>query len=560
MCVAFRLAFLALAVPAAVGLPVSASGQQSPPAVIVPPLGPPPDERPVRPLALDDAVRLALEQNLTIQVERLNPQIQDYDVADARSAYTPYVSTSLFRNSVDSPVNSFLSGGQERVSDDQFGTNVNVNQVLPWGAAYAANWDSSRSTSTNLFSNFDPTLRSGLDMRYSQPLLRNLRIDGYRQQLLVSRKNREMSDVDLQQAVVSTTRLVRNAYWELSYSISSLAVQQTSLGLARELLRNNRSRVEIGTMAPIDIVEAEAEVARREEAVIIAEGAISQAEDRLKALVFDPSMPDFWNIRLELTDRLSVEERPVDLALAVRTAMDRRTDIRLAKKRIEATDINIRYFRNQSMPDLNAQVDYSLSGLGGTQFVRGDGFPGPIIGRVDRSFGSVLGDLFDNSYPNWTVSLVVGYPIGASSAEANLARARLQQNQEAKRVRSLELQAATEVREAGRQVLTNRKRVDASRVARQLAERRLEAEEKKFAAGLSTSFFVFQAQRDLSLARNVELRAQLDYSRSVTDFDTVQEVPLGGAGSASAGSAGSSTGSTDFSASGGSQAATGTQP
>jgi outer membrane protein TolC len=560
MRVAFRPAFLALVVSAAMALPVSAYGQQSPPAVTIPAVSPSPDDRPVRPLSLDDAVGFALEQNLGIQVERLNPQIQDYEVANARSAYTPYVSTALFTNSVDSPVNSFLSGGQDRVSDDQFGANVNVNQVLPWGASYAVNWDSSRATTNNLFSNFDPTLRSGLDVRFSQPLLRNLRIDGYRQQLLVSRTNREMSDIDLRQAVTSTLRQVRNAYWELSFSVSSLAVQETSLSLARELLRNNRSRVEIGTMAPIDIVEAEAEVARREEAVIIAEGAISQAEDRLKALVFDPSMPDFWNVRLELTDQPTMDVRTIDLDQAVRNALDRRTDIRLTKKQIEATDINIRYFHNQTMPEVNAQLDYALTGLGGTQFIRGAGFPGPIIGQVDRGFGSVLGDLFDNSFPNWTLSLVVGYPVGGSSAEANLARARLQQNQTTKQVRNLELLAATEVREAGRQVMTNQKRVEASRVARQLAERRLEAEEKKFAAGLSTSFFVFQAQRDLSLARNIELRAQFDYSRSVIDFDTVQEVPLGGTSPVSVGSAGTSAGSTNFSATGSAQGTTGTQP
>jgi outer membrane protein TolC len=556
----FRLTLPALVVAMTSCPAVSVYGQQSPPTVTIPPVAAQPDNRPVRQLSLDDAVAQALEQNLGIQVERLNPQIQDLDVAEARSAYTPYVATSLFTHSVDSPVNSFLSGGQDRVSDDQFGANVNVNQALPWGATYALNWDSSRATTNNLFSNFDPTLRTGLDFRYTQPLLRNFRVDSYRQQVLLSRKNREISDVDLQQTLASTLRDVRNAYWDLSYSVHSLEVQQTSLGLARELLRNNRSRVEIGTMAPIDIVEAEAEVARREEAVIVAEGAISQTEDRLKALVFDPSMADFWNMRLELTDRPSVEVRPIDLDAAVRNALDRRSDIRLAKKQIEATDLNIRYYRDQRLPDVNAQFDYALTGLGGTRFVRGEGFPGPIIGRVDRGFGSVLGDLFENSFPDWTLSLTVGYPIGGSSAEANLARARLEQTQTERQVRNLELQAATEVREAGRQVMTNQKRVDASRVARQLAERRLEAEEKKFAAGLSTSFFVFQAQRDLAAARNDELRAWLDYAKSLTDFDTVQEVPLGGGTAIGARAGGSSVGTTNFGASGAAQSPTATQP
>ena len=384
MLLSFRLVLLTTVVQTVLVTPVSVYGQQSPAPVTPAAPSKPPDDRPVQRLAVDDAVRLALEQNLTIQVERLNPQIQDYAVAEARSVYTPYVSSSLFTNSADSPVNSFLSGGQDRVADDELGGNVGVNQLLPWGGSYNVSWDSSRLTTSNLFSNFDPTIRSSIDASFSQPLLRNMRIDSYRQQLLVSRKNREMSDIDLQQTVAATVRLVRNAYWDLSYALHSLEAEQTSLGLARELLRNNRSRVEIGTMAPIDIVEAEAEVARREEAVIIAEGAISEAEDRLKSLIFDPDMPDFWKLRLELSDLPAVDARPVDLDAAVKSALENRTDIRQARKQIEATDINIRYFHNQTLPDVNAQVDYSVIGLGGTQFIRGDGFPGPDH-RSDRS-------------------------------------------------------------------------------------------------------------------------------------------------------------------------------
>jgi outer membrane protein TolC len=142
----------------------------------------------------------------------------------------------------------------------------------------------------------------------------------------------------------------------------------------------------------------------------------------------------------------------------------------------------------------------------------------------------VLGDLFNNRYPTWTLSLNIGYPIGTSTAEANLARARLQYNQSQTQLKNQQLQVATQVRDVARQVQTNQKRVDTTRAARQFAERRLEAEEKKFAAGMSTSFFVFQAQRDLSQARNNELRALIDYNKSLVDWDTVQEAPLGGGG------------------------------
>lgn len=486
---------------------------------------------PVRQLSIDDAVRLALDQNLGIQVQRINPQIEDFSIAQAQSVWAPFANAALQGNSLDAPANSFLSGGQTKVSDQSFVTQVGLSQNLRWGgSSYNFFWNSSRATTSNLFTNFDPTLRSSFNFQFIQPLLRNFRTDTFRTQYLVSRKNREMSDIDLRTTVVSTLRNVKNAYWDLSYARASLAVQRQSLDLARESLRNNRSRVEIGTMAPIDIVEAEAEVAQREESVILAEASISQAEDRLRALVFDPATPDFWNIQLELTDSPPAEVQPIDVQGAVTTALDKRTDIRLAKKSLEESDLNIRYFHNQTLPDLNAQVDYGGSGLGGTEFIRGDGFPGPIIGQSNRGFNSVLNDLFHNEFPAWTLSLNVGYPIGTSNAEANLARARLQYTQAQKQIRSIELDVTTEVRDAGRNVNTNLKRVEASKESRRLAERRLQAEEKKFTAGMSTSFFVFQAQRDLSQARNNELQAVLDYSKSLTDFETVQETSLTGAG------------------------------
>jgi outer membrane protein len=486
----------------------------------------------VRRLTIEDAVKLGLEHNLGVQIARIDPQVQDYNIAQARANWAPSFTTALQNSSTDTPSNSFLSGGQgPKISDDRFASNVGVAQLLPWGGSYSVGWDSSRSTTTNIFTNFSPQLRSSLALSYSQPLLRNFNIDSVRQQLLVSQKNREIADIDLHQTIAGTSRNVRNAYWDLSFAISSLEVQRQSLELARESLRNNRSRVEIGTMAPIDIVEAEAEVAQREESVILAEAAIQRAEDALRALIFDPAMPGFWETRIEPADAPAFQPVAIDVDAAVRTALDRRTDLRATRKTIEANDVSIRFFRNQSLPDVTANFDYGLTGLGGTQFLRGEGFPGPIVGQTQRSFGSVLSDLFANDFPNWAFTVNISYPIGMSTAEAGLARARLQNSQSQVQLKNQQLQVATQVRDVGRQVLTNQKRVEATRASRQLAERRLEAEEKKFQAGMSTSFFVFQAQRDLSQARANELRAVTDYNRSLVDFETVQEAPLGGGGS-----------------------------
>jgi outer membrane protein len=484
----------------------------------------------VRRLTADEAVRLAAENNLGIQIARYDPRIEDLSVLQARAGWTPTFNSSLQQNSQASPPNSFLSGAQGTLNTDQFTTTTDVQQVLPWGGSYAIGWDSARSTSNNFFSNFNPQLRSSLALNYTQPLLRGFGIDNIRQQVLVSQVNRDIADVTLRQTLATTGRTVRNAYWDLAYAIASLEVQRQSLELAQESLRNTRSRVEIGTTPPIDIVEAEAEVATRQEAVILAEAQIGTAEDTLRGLIYNPSMPDFWTVRIEPSDLPPFVPMTVDVDASVRAALDRRTDLQQSRKSLESTDVSIRYLRNQTLPAVDARFDYGLSALGGTQFVRAPGdsplTPGDVIGESRRGFSSVLSSLLTNDFPTWTASLNISYPLGTSTQEANLARARLQHSQTQTQIRNQELQVAMQVREAARQVLANQQRVSTTRSSREFAERRLDAEQRKFAAGTSTSFFVFQAQRDLAQARNNELRAILDYNQSRVDLETVQDVPL----------------------------------
>jgi len=269
--------------------------------------------------------------------------------------------------------------------------------------------------------------------------------------------------------------------------------------------------------------------------VILGEAQIGTAEDTLRALVYNPSMADFWTIRIEPVDLPPFEPTAVDVDAAIRNALDRRTDLQQAKKNLEADDVNIRFLRNETLPDVSARLDYGLSALGGVQFVRLPGVglaPGEIIGEERRGLGSVLGDLLTNDFPAWTLSLNFSYPIGTSQQQATLARVRLQQTKTETQLKNSELQVVTQVRQAARQLLANQQRVQTTRTSRELAERRLDAEQRKFTAGTSTNFLVFQAQRDLAVARNNELRAILDYNKSAVDFETVQEAPLNGGGSA----------------------------
>jgi HAE1 family hydrophobic/amphiphilic exporter-1 len=487
----------------------------------------------VRRVTVDEAVRLAAENNLGIQIARYDPQIEDLSVAQARASYAPAFTSTFQSISRTQPNQNFLAGALTS-SDDQFVSNTGVAASLPWGGSYDIGWDSTRLQSNNFASTFNPQLRSSLSARITQPLLRNFGIDGIRQQLQVSTRNRDIADVQLRQSLTTTSRTVRNAYWNLAYQIASLEVARQSLELARESLRNTRSRVEIGTTPPIDIVSDEAEVAQREEAVIVAEAQIETAEDTLRALIYNPSMPDFWTIRIQPDELPPFQPTSVDVNAAIRNALDRRSDLEQVRKSIEITDVNIRYQRNQTLPEVTAVLDYGLSGVGGRFIERSSGPFGPGTGEptgafLERSFGSVLSDLFATDYPSWTATVNISYPIGTSQPEAALARARLQRSQQQTQLRNQQLQVETEVRNRARQVTTNQQRVRSTRASRELAERRLDAEQRKFAAGTSTNFLVFQAQRDLAQARNNELRAILDYNQSVVDLETVQEVPLGGA-------------------------------
>jgi outer membrane protein TolC len=491
---------------------------------------------PVRRLSIDEAVRLALEQNLGIRIQRIDPQIQDVVIAQSRSFWAPSLNANFSRNGVTQQSTSSLSGGALSVENGRFANGIGLSQLTPWGGVYRANWNNNRDTTTSLFFNFSPQLQSALNLNYSQPLLRDFKIDQVRQQVQLSSKLRELSDVQLQAVIVQTMRNVKTAYWDLSYAINNLSAQRQSLALAERSLRDNQRRVEVGTMAPIDIIQAQAEVASNEQNVIVAEAEIKRNEDRLRALIFDPDMTNFWTMTIEPTDSAPYEEQAIDVDAAIRNALDKRSDLSQIKNTLAQNDINIRYFRNQTLPDIAANLNYIATGTSGTQLSAVDFSsitsgvipPRTVVGN--RSFGSAVGDVLQSNYPNWTVGVSVSYPIGASTAEASLARARLQSQQTQAQIKNVQLQIATQVRDAARQVRTNQQRVKAARASRELQEKKLEAEEKKQAAGLSTTFLVVQAQRDLAQARTLEIRAIADYNKSLVDLDAVQLVPLTGAG------------------------------
>jgi outer membrane protein TolC len=501
---------------------------------------------PTRRLTIEDAVQVALEQNLDVQVERINPQLAQADVDISRGVWLPQLTGSMqFRNSDQVP-NSFLSGAgaQETLTSRSFSGTTGYEQLLPSGTSIGLGWDAARSTSNSNINNFNPQLSSSLSFDLIQPLWRGLKIDINRAQFRISKKNQEITDVQLRQQIVATSRAVRLAYWTLVGARYNLGVAQASLDISRQTLRDNRTRVEVGTMAPIDVVGAEAEVARNEESAIVAAAQIDEAEDQLRRLIYDPKSADFWTADLDLADapQLPTSRVDVDVEAAVRNALEKRTDLIQLRKGLEISQINLDLARNNTKPEVNAVVNYGLNGLGGVLVTeRGEPNPdipfdpGPVLATTSKGFGSVLGDLVGFDFPTWTLGVQVRYPLGNSTQKVIAARQRLAYGQQELSLRNQELAVASEVRTVARNVNTNRKRVESTTSARVFSERQLDAARKKFAVGLAQSIDVLIAQRDLATARFQELSSIIDYVQSLVELETVQE---GGTGGAPLGAAG----------------------
>jgi outer membrane protein TolC len=375
---------------------------------------------------------------------------------------------------------------------------------------------------------FNPQFNSNWSAVFSQPLLRGFRIDAQRRQLQITRVNRDVSEVQVRAAVTNTVSNVRSAYWDYVYTTQAVEVARQSLDLASKLVQDNQTRVEIGTMAPIDVVQAQAEQATRRQALVNAENDRRTAELALKRLIVSGTEDPTWAATLDPTERPDFHPEPVDLEAAIRRALNERTDVAIAKKQIENNATTLRYLRDQTLPDVEALATYGLQGIGGVQQIRsnsgvlGSQITQTIPGGVFDSFRT----LFNGNYPRWTVGLNISYPLGTSTQQAAVARARVQLNQVEAQIKLIELQVATEVTNAAIQLRNAGEAVQVSQVAQDLSQRRLEAEQSKFEVGMSTNYFVVQAQRDLNESRNSELRAVLNYRKALVEFERLQQTTL----------------------------------
>ena len=495
---------------------------------------PAPMTTPARPtvrLTIEEAVKDALENNLDITIQKLNPEINDISYSSLAAVYRPFLTGQLATQAQTNPSTTTITGGSAAGAPIDTGLttfNGGVGQSIPWGGGgYNVLLNNNKSTTTSLNSLFNPSYNTNWSFQYTQPLLRGFKTDSTRQQLQVTKINRDISDVQLRATITNTLSNVRNAYWDYVYAVQAVDVAQQSVDLADRLVGDNQTRVQVGTMAPIDVVQAQAQSALQRQVLVTAQSTLRTAELALKRLIVKGTQDPLWNATIDPTDRPDFQPQPVDVEGAVRRALNERTDLIIAHKNLDANDATLKFLSDQLLPQADLVANYGLVGLGGTQLIKsGTGVNSGVSSTIPGGYGDALSTLVGKDYPRWTITMNFSYPLGLSSAKATVARARVQLNQDQAQLKQIELQVATDVTTAAVNVTSGAERVQAAQAARQLSQQQLDAERSKFDVGMSTNYFVVQAQRDLATAQSNELQAVLAYRKALVELERLQQTTL----------------------------------
>ncbi|MFQ5926870.1 MAG: TolC family protein, partial [Terriglobia bacterium] len=376
------------------------------------------------------------------------------------------------------------------------------------------------------FSFFNPALTTSLSFSFQQPLLNGLGYAQNKRFILVAKNDREISNQVFLQQVMDTVRDVTNAYWELVFAREDVKVKEQSLALAEKLYNDNKRQVEIGTLAPIEVVRAESEVARTRQDLIVSQTTLRQQQITMKDLIAkNPMEPLLALVEIVPTEAVEVPELPEVLPVqdASQIAMEKRPEVIQAQLNLKNQELHLKAVRRSMLPTVNAFAFYSgrgLSGIGGVPVF--DQNTGEFIRRdvlVTRGLGTSLTQALQSDFPDYGFGLSITIPIKNRQGQADMARQQLQERQAKVRYRRTVNQLIKEVRNAQISLEQSRARIEAAEKARLLAQETMEAEQKKFQLGASTIFLVIQAQRDLAAARSLEVRARVDFKEAQVSFD-----------------------------------------
>jgi outer membrane protein len=502
-------------------------------------------------LTLRDAMLMALENNRDIEVERLNVQMNEFDVTSAQGVYDPALATSFYYDRRTVPVTSIFAAGQQ---DDVVG-NAAVTQRIPWqGSRFEAQFNNDRATNANPFFTLNPQYNTSLNFTFTQPIWRNRAIDAERRQIRIAKKRLDLSDSQFRQRAIEIIAQVQRSYWDLIFARRDHEIKRESVEFARTQLESNERMVQAGSLAPADIISARVELERRTDEAEAAIETIQRAENALKSLLLQPSNTDLWQSELVPVEQPQLDATAlIPLEDATRLAFQNRPEMEQFRLRGDLNRIDVDFFRNQTKPQIDFIATYGTVGLAGplrpgvNPITAGNALlaervnllstmanlpPLPVsnLDGVNQDliggYGTSLSSLFKNEFRAYRFGVNINLPLRNRTAQANLGRALAEGKQiDVQRQRMLQV-IEIEVRNAQQAVETARKRVEAAKNSRINAELQYQSEVRKFDAGQSTNYFVLDRQNALSAARGRELRALVDFTKAAAELQRAMSTTL----------------------------------
>jgi outer membrane protein TolC len=471
-------------------------------------------------LSLEDCILKTMRNNLSVAVEVLNPELAGISVIKSKEKFMPSLSFAYGTENTNSASFSWIDAA-EQITTQFNDYSAQFVQLIPTGAEVSVSLYAYMNDTNRKFQTINPRYGSTLSFNFTQPLLKNFGFNVNRKEIIIAQNNRDISENQLKTVLLDTIYNVEEAYWNLVYNIENLKVKKQSLELARDLLAKNKREVEVGTTAPIEILSAQSEVATREADILQAEAMVKNSDDLLKTIINLAAEEEDKDVEVTPVDKPTYEKREVTLEEALRIALENRPDLRASEIDIKSKEINLSYAKNQLLPDLSFRAAYWSPGISGTQllYLDNDPFSGVVIDTISGKSSDALKDTFRFRYKNWFVGVTLSIPLKTFLSRAEYAQAKTDLDQSILKLKDQEQQVFLEIKTAVRAVQTDFKRVEAYKVARELAEEKLEAEEKKFKVGLTTNYIVLQYQRDLADAQSAELRAVIDYNLSLARLD-----------------------------------------
>ncbi len=499
------------------------------------------------PLSLNEAIRLALENNNDIRTSRIDVEKAEYGLTAARGAYDPQLFSEAYFDRSTTPVASFLGGNNSgSLKQKDFTSRIGLSGLAPkFGGSYAFELSSTRLSSNNFFNALDPAVSSRFSVSYTQPLVRGRKTDDTRRRIEIAKKNLTLTDVQFRQRATDTITKVEHAYWELVYALKSLQVQTEAVKQTRAQVETNKRQVAQGVLAPIDVVEAEAQVKIFEQNVFAAQEEVTRSENALKTLLLPDRNAQLWSRALLPVTPMDLETPRMLLNEAINSALENRFELAELRTSTEINEINKRFYRDQTKPQVDMTVAYSSNGYAGTlsdndnpilngltslekrvaelSTIAGlpvlpantfNTIPPDMQGGYGRAWANLLGQ--DN--PTVRVGVRISLPLKNRTAKAELG----QSLAEGRRLNSVRAQAEqvieAEVRNAIQRVRSASSSMAAAAAQRTAAEQQYTSEQRKFQAGMSTVFLVLQRQTDLVVARGRELETQTDLNKAIAEF------------------------------------------